>query len=149
MNQFTTPLDVRRLDTGNHWEVLAPFEFHLGSADGPECVRVPVGFITDFASIPFPISRVFPPIGKDYDKPAVIHDALYLLPYVQHVNGSLRRIERGEADRIFLEGMIVRSVSLITRRTIWSGVRAGGWRPWNQYRRAEAAATISSSSHGA
>lgn len=142
MNQFTTPLDVRRLDTGNRWEILAPFEFRLGAPDGPEYVRVPVGFVTDFASIPFPISRIFPPIGKDYDKPAVVHDCLYLLNYVQHVNGGLRRIERDEADAIFLAGMVVRGVHLVTRRTIWSGVRAGGWRPWRQYRAAEAGARM-------
>lgn len=138
MNQFTTPLDVRRMDTGNRWEVLAPFEFHLGSADGPEFVRVPVGFVTDFASIPFPVSRLLPPIGKPWDKASVIHDALYRFPEVQHITGTLRLVTRGEADGIYLEGMTVAGVNLLTRRTLWSGVRLGGWRPWGRYRQAEA-----------
>ena len=137
MNHFTTPLDVRRLDADNRWMVLSPFEFHLGSANGPEFVRVDVGFITDFASVPRPLWSIWPPTGQ-YGKAAVIHDALYLLPYVQHVGGGMRRVNRGEADHIFLEGMEVLGVSWFTRRNLYQGVRALGWHPWKQYRKAEA-----------
>lgn len=132
MNGFLTPLHVQHLDDGKSWRVLEPFEYHLGRADGEDYVRVPVGFITDFASIPRPLWSAWPPTGA-YGKAAVIHDALYQMPFVQQLGGGLREVERRETDRIFLEGMIVIGVGWFTRRALYTGVRLGGWRPWNRY----------------
>lgn len=139
-NNFTTPLDVRRLDGGNRWEVLDAFRYHLGSPTGPEFVEVRIGRVTDFASIPIPFRWIWRSPGGPYDKPAVIHDELYENPYVQHVNGSRRRIERGEADAIFREAMEVPELKIraVTQQSLYRGVRLGGWRAWGRYRAAEA-----------
>lgn len=139
MLRFLSPLRVEHID-GRRWRVLDGFEYRLGSPEGDEVVRVEAGTMTDFASIPRLLWAVWPPTGG-YTPAAVIHDLLYVLPYVQHrTQGAMRRIERGEADRIFLEAMAVQSVAWFTRRSLWLGVRLGGMAVWKKYRAAEHAA---------
>jgi len=136
MAEFLSPLDVRFID-GHDWEVRAPFEYHLGHDDGDECVSIPAGFVTDFASIPRGLWNVLPPTGP-YGKAAVVHDWLYQRRrIVNHRTGLARLVERGEADRILNEGMAVLGVGRFTRWMVYSGVRMGGWKPWGHYRAQE------------
>ena len=51
MSSFTTPADLRLLD-GYWYELLSPFEFHVGAYPSVNVIRVPAGFVTDLASIP-------------------------------------------------------------------------------------------------
>lgn len=141
MASFTTPLDVRYID-GCKWEVLSPFEYHLGALGSTERVLIPAGFITDFASIPRALWAVLPPVGN-YGKAAVVHDWLYqmriitvLWPDPATAVGS-RLCNRGEADHTLLEAMQVLGVGWFTRSTIYAGVRSGGWHSWNKYRSKE------------
>lgn len=136
MNQFLSDLDVRYID-GRRWLVTAPFTYHLVQPNGPEFIRVDVGTITDFASIPKLLKLRWPSPGGPWDKPAVIHDELYTLPFVQHRTGTARRIDRKEADAIFFEAMGVTQTPEQKRWALWSGVRLGGWVAWNRYRRLE------------
>jgi hypothetical protein len=85
--------------------------------------RVPTDFITDLASIPQVLWNILPPVGS-YDKAAVVHDWLY------RNNG----ITRSEADQVLNQGMIDLGVREWKRKIIYSGVRLGGWKPWNNYR---------------
>lgn len=93
-------------------------------------IIVPVGFVTDLASIPQPLWSILPPIGS-YDRAAVVHDYLYTR------NGCTR----GEADNVLKEGMKVDEVQGLKLRMIYAGVRMGGWKIWNRYRNAERNAT--------
>lgn len=135
-NNFVSPLRVEYI-AGQQWRVLEPFEYHLGTPDGLEFVRVEAGFLTDFASIPQVFWSIWPPTGN-YGKPAVIHDNLYVSPSVSHeLRQAPRRITRREADAIFLEGMTVLEIPYLTRRALWLGVRIGGRAAWNHSRKAE------------
>jgi len=87
--------------------------------DLPE-INVPVGFVTDFASIPRVFWSVLPPDGQ-YTYPAIIHDYLYW-------NQS---ISRDKADKILRYAMEDFKVNSATIETIYAGVRAGGWVAWN------------------
>jgi len=136
MNNFLTPLDIRYVDK-RFRQILAPFVYRLDSPDGEEFVNVPVGFLTDFASIPGALRTFWPSPGGPWDKPAVIHDALYQRGYVERADGSKRIIERAEADEIFKEAMNVTETSWYSRRLIYRGVRVGGRGTWNAYREAE------------
>lgn len=138
MAGFLTPLNTNYID-GRKWEVRQPFEFCLGAPDGPERIIIPVGFITDFASIPRLLWPVLPPTGR-YGKAAVIHDWLYQKRIIE-IPGlpGFRLCDRAEADHILLEGMQVLGVGWWTRSTVYSGVRSGGWHSWNQYRAKEPA----------
>lgn len=136
MSNFLGELDVRYID-GNRWLIIAPFTYHLGRADGPEFVRVAIGSIINFASIPRVAKVWWPSPGGPWDKPAAVHDDLYVQPWVHHVDGSVRRIERSEADAIFLEAMKVSGVNWVTRHLMYRAVRLGGGGAWDAYRRAE------------
>lgn len=134
MGQFLTPLELEFID-GRNWKITAPFEYHLGAADGPETVRIPVGFVTDFASIPRGLWNIFPPAGR-YGKAAVVHDWLYQKRVIT-LESTARLGSRLDADNALREGMQVLGVGSVTRWAIYAGVRAGGWVPWNNYRKAE------------
>ena len=114
MSSFTTPLIVQPVDPRN-WKLVKPFEYHVGSIDSDEVISVPIGFITDFASIPRIFWSVFPPYGK-YGKAAVIHDYIYR-------NGLYKR---KKCDGIFLEGMVVLGVAVWKRKVIYWAVRIFG-----------------------
>lgn len=92
---------------------------------------VPAGRKTDMASIPRILWNILPPIGK-YDMAAVIHDELYSrAPVINNV-----QVTRAMADAILLEAMEVLHVRWDQRWAIYAGVRIGGWKPWNAYRKA-------------
>jgi Protein of unknown function (DUF1353) len=129
MGTFTTPLIVEYLD-GRNWRLMQEFDF--ASEVLERIVRVPAGFVTDFASIPRVFWSLLPPTGK-YGKAAVIHDDAYQFPGM--VAPAITRIQ---ADRLFREGMNALRVAPFTKWTLFVGVRAFGWRTWNAYRRKEA-----------
>src|SRR5262245_10592244 len=78
-------------------------------------VNVPIGFVTDFASIPRIFWSVLPPDGK-YTHPAIVHDYLY---WTQ--TGS-----RKDADEIFKIMMEDFSVNGVIVGPIYSAVRTFG-----------------------
>lgn len=133
MAGFLTPLELEYID-GHLWEVTAPFEYCVGSETSETKVVVPKGFITDFASVPKVLWNMLPPTGS-YGKAAVVHDFLYQHPWV-NIPGPVttKILDRKSCDDIFNEAMGVLNVGTWTRRLVYSGVRVGGWKPWNEYR---------------
>jgi Protein of unknown function (DUF1353) len=87
--------------------------------DLPE-INVPVGFVTDFASIPRVFWSLLPPDGQ-YTYPAIIHDYLYWD----------QSISRDKADMILRYAMEDFKVNSVTIETIYAGVRAGGGFAWD------------------
>ncbi|EEH9150712.1 DUF1353 domain-containing protein, partial [Salmonella enterica subsp. enterica serovar Kentucky] len=96
------------------WRVYEPFEFYL-SSDNSDAIEVPAGFVTDLASVPRIFWTLLPPDGK-YAKAAIIHDYMY--------DNALRT--KKEADRIFLDGMIVLGVPKWKRMIMYWAVRSFG-----------------------
>jgi hypothetical protein len=121
VSSFTTPLVVTPLDNGRDWKLVDPFEYHVGSLGSDEVIRVPAGFVTDFASVPRFFWRLIPPWGR-YGKAAVVHDYCY----------AERLYSRRRCDRIFLEAMGVLSVPRWRRIPMYLAVRAFGWRGWRR-----------------
>ena len=81
-------------------------------------IRVPKGFVTDYASIP----RIFRPIVLPYGKhsgASVVHDYLYS-------KGCNLNIERKKADKIFLEILKEEGVNPILARLMYVAVRIFG-----------------------
>ncbi len=111
---FDTPLELEYID-GHNWLLTAEFAYDTDLPE-PHTIRVPRGFVTDFASIPRPLWNIFPPTGQ-YGKAAVIHDYLYRTPGLA---------SRGNADATLLEAMKALGVGRWTRWTIYAGVRCGG-----------------------
>ena len=128
MSSFTTPLIVSPLPDGRRWKLMEEFVYRIGSDQSEECVRVPAGFETDFASVP----RIFwfLPDWATYNKSAPLHDWLY---HNKKIMG--KDITRKEADFVFLEAMLVdfrhhRSRRWVARLEYWM-VRLFGWLAWN------------------
>lgn len=137
MSNFLGDLLVKYID-GTRWEVAETFTYRIGHPQGDEFVHIGRGLITDFASIPRPVQLLWRSPGGKWDKPAVVHDCLYQCGSVDSLSGERRVIDRAEADTIFRQAMDDAGVNWFTRRSIWLGVRVGGWVPWNTYRKAEA-----------
>lgn len=137
--KFLDPLELEYID-GRVWKLTSPFDYHLGSPTGLDFVRIPAGFLTDFASVPRFFWRIFPPTGQ-YGKAAVVHDWLYQnrVVIVEWPDGhkTTRLVERSEADGVLYEAMGVLGVDRFTRWGIYAGVRVGGWVAWRKYRSAD------------
>lgn len=121
MSAFISKLRFEDSGAGFPLILTEPFIYE---SDKAGTITVPAGFPTDLASIPRPLWAILPPIGH-YDRAAVVHDYLYKFP------GSL---SRGDVDSVFNEALALSKVSRLTRWTLYSAVRAGGWRPWRSYR---------------
>jgi hypothetical protein len=104
------------------------FGYDVGAEGSQDQITVPVGFETDFASVPRVFWAILPKWGK-YGNAAVIHDWLYW------EQGR----SRPAADAVFLEAMAVLGVSAVVRQTMYTAVRLFGWLAWyrNQADRAD------------
>lgn len=80
-------------------------------------IVVPAGFRTDYTSIPWPVTYIFPRSEGRYVNAAFIHDYLYAL-------GAPG--QRAFADRVMLQAMDEYDVGWVTRHAIYLGVRFGG-----------------------
>ena len=119
--QYLTPCDIRVLDEGGYFEVIKPFRyFHLKIGID----EVDSGFVTNFASLPpLPIFLDFlVKVNDESRKPSVIHDWLY--GRAGKVNGLL--LSRKDCDKIFLDGLKLSGVALITRHMMYRAVRLFG-----------------------
>jgi hypothetical protein len=119
MSRFTEPLVVTPLPDGHTWILLCEFGYEIGQEGSKDVIDVPIGFHTDFASIPR-IFWIFLPRWGKYGNAAVIHDYLYWE----------QSRSRKEADDILLESMAVLEVGLIKRYLIYWAVRFWGWWSW-------------------
>lgn len=93
-----------------------------------DSVTVPIGFVTDFASIPQALQSIIRQNGL-YILPAVVHDYLY---WKQTCN-------REQADQILLLAMIENKVADVHRIAIHAAVRAAGSFAWDDNARERAA----------
>ncbi len=104
-------LSVTTID-GRHVRLLESLVYETETG---ELIIVPAGAESDGCSTPQTIWNLLPPFGT-YWLAAVLHDYLY------------RQTARPkpECDLLFLEAMASLGVDLLTRETIYEGVRLGG-----------------------
>lgn len=122
MSSFTTQLRVDPFDDNmRRWILREEFDYVIGDLDGDEMVSVPVGFITDFATVPRIFWGILPPFGR-YGKAAVVHDYLCTYKIIKTKTGE-RKCTRLEGDKIFLEAMGVSKVNPIIKYTMFGVVR--------------------------
>jgi hypothetical protein len=94
---------------------------------GYQAVSVPVGFVTDFASIPRPFWSIFRPDGL-YTYPAIVHDYLYWTQITSKV----------VADKIFQFGMEDFGVSPANIAILHTAVNLAGNSAWSENARLKA-----------
>lgn len=122
MSQFLDALNVTEISDSVFQIIDHPFRYQSDIA-GP--ITVPVGFYTDFASVPR-LGIVYAMLGDRAHEPAVVHDWLYYSALT----------DRHMADNILMEAMVVLGLPFWQRYPIWWGVRIGGWVAWNEHRKA-------------
>ncbi len=107
---------ISKAETNFRFEVFyRPFEYWSPDLS-VGIVIVPIGFKTDFASVPWLFRRVIPAVGK-YNEATVIHDYLC---YLANKAGS--REMRKQADKVFLEAMESLGVGFLKRKIMYFGV---------------------------
>ena len=104
------------------WEVAREFRYYVGVENSDEVIRVPLGFITDFASVPRFAWFIIPPDGK-YTQAAVLHDFLV----------KTKQYSRDKTNKIFLEAMEVLGVPKWKRLLMYWSVQAWTWLFWDKY----------------
>jgi hypothetical protein len=92
-------------------------------------IVVPVGFITDLASIP----KILPALMmKNTIQPAaIIHDYLYARPNLPR-HPFPHMFSRKEADKIFFYGMLLAGTGRTRAKIYYTAVRMFGWKAWNR-----------------
>lgn len=121
---FPDSLDVQEItDTEDSlWEVIDhPFRYQSSLAG---LITVPVGFQTDFASVPR-IPFIFDELGEDANKPSVVHDWLYYSAL----------FTKEISDKILLEAMGAIGMSAFRKYPIYWGVVIGGKAAWDLHRK--------------
>ncbi len=121
MSRFTEILQVAPLPDGRNWVILKDFGYDVGTENSGESIDVPIGFVTDFASVPRPLWWFTPKWGK-YGNAAVIHDYCYWA----------QSCTRRKSDDIFREAMEVLKVSRTKTLLMYYAVRFFGCMAWNQ-----------------
>ena len=120
------PVDFRPFVDGRHWIVRQPLTYRIGISNAS--MTVPVGFVTDFASIPQALQSIIRQNGL-YILPAVVHDYLYWK----------QTCTREQADQIFMLAMIENKVADVHRFPIHAAVRAAGSFAWDDNAKERAA----------
>lgn len=122
MSLFTGPLAIEEAHVdSDYWRLLTPLAYEIGAVGSGVFVTAETGFVSDGASIPWPINIIFPRWGRRYRRPAVIHDKCCRM-----INQGTPLAEcptRTKADRIFLEAMTVCGVSAPVRYAFYLAVR--------------------------
>lgn len=134
--EFLDPVDIETLglSLGDPYARLtSPLLFELGG----EIYEIPVGFVTDFASVPRSFWSIFPPYDSRYAKAAVIHDYGYQSSGFYKVAGASRSVPMGsrwDVDLLFLSAMEAQGTSWIPRHAIFRAVRTFGFVAWSRYK---------------
>lgn len=122
---FRKPVIVEEpIGSDTKWTLHESFTYDFLKS-GINCViTVPMGFKTDFASIPRIFWTILHPTGKGRGA-AVIHDYLYSVRGLY--DPSTAPLTRKESDRLFLAALKELDVSWVKRFTMWRAVRRFGW----------------------
>lgn len=115
---FLTELHVH-LVSKNTWRLSKGFTASLLIGDEPMLIHVPLGFVTDFASVPR-LPFVFWLAGNRAPKSATLHDYLYAA-----------KAGRDFADDVFYYAMEAEGIQKWVAKLMWSGVRLGGARRYD------------------
>jgi len=124
MAAFQNRLVVTEIDDRTFQVIDQPFGYQSDLLT--DLILVPVGFYTDFESMIRWLPTLYALLGDVAHEPAVVHDWLYYSALTS----------REISDRIFLEAMGVKGLPFWRRYPIYWGVRLGGWKAWDDHRKA-------------
>lgn len=94
-------------------------------------IEVPVGFQTDFNSVPIGFWNIFPP--WQYPAAGVVHDWLYHNPQGR---------SRGDCDRVHRRLLEILGCPWWKRKAAYLALRVGGSPAWRKHRKFDKGLTI-------
>ena len=108
--------------SGDIRKTLSPLTYYSKGLD--KTISVPFYMLTDLGSIPQILQGIFPKDGKAMFA-YILHDCLYQ-------SGILTR---SQSDDVLEEAMETLGVTWWRRKSVREGIRVGGWKAWNEYRK--------------
>lgn len=120
--RLAKPAAVINFPDGENWMLETDLLYEVGVKTGL-MIKVPRGFVTDFASIPQALRSFLGTTGR-YSYPAIVHDYLYWT----------QSCTREQADNIFGIAMKESSVGKIKAWEILRAVQTFGSSSWNKNR---------------
>lgn len=123
MSDFTGPLTITQTANWREWIIETPLRYEIGGLGTGRFIEVPVGFLTDGASIPRLLWWLLPTWGV-YSRAAVVHDYLYDRIEAEKPNQYAPNFQA--ANDIFLEAMKVCGVPWLLRHLMWLAVSLFG-----------------------
>jgi hypothetical protein len=127
--QFTGASDVQysilaseTLDK-DYWLVTKAFTYYVDFDTKKLRVEIPLGFLTDGASVPKIFWNIIPPWGR-YGQAAIVHDWLCENLYFLDENDQKVPITRKRCDQTLYEAMQVLGVPPTTAKMIYGAVSA-------------------------
>lgn len=123
MSRFLDPLNVAEISDSVFSVIDHPFRYQSNVAN--QLITVPIGFYTDFASVPRWVPIMYALLGDTAHEPAVIHDWLYYSAITT----------KDIADKVLLEAMKCWGMPLWRAYPIYWGVHIGGFVAWNEHRK--------------
>lgn len=103
------------------WTVIEPREYIGGQGDA---IKIPVGFRTDFASVPWVMRAIFNVVGKGA-RAALVHDVLCVAQRRAFDEGRTPEISSIDTDGLFRRVLGELGVWDTLRWLYWAGVRWG------------------------
>lgn len=122
MSQFLDPLNVTEISDSVFAICDHPFRYQ---SDLAGLITVPIGFYTDFASVPR-LGIVYAMLGDRAHEPAVVHDWLFY--------SAITTFD--VANKVLMEAMEVIGLPWWQRYPIYWGVCVGGKFAWDTHRKA-------------
>lgn len=132
--RFLSPLDVRvhpcpppGVSGERCYQLQAPLVVQIGS----ELVEVPTAFFSDGGSIPAFLWSLLGihPMTPKFCRPFFTHDFLFLVGY---------KGDRKLCDQVLRDGALAEGADPDEVRNVYTGVRIGSWKAWNDYRKKSA-----------
>jgi hypothetical protein len=117
--QRMDPVDFKPFVDGRNWIVRERLTYRIGISQ--DSLTVPVGFVTDLASIPPALESFIQQNGPSL-LPAVVHDYLYWK----------QTCTRDQSDQILLLAMIEHAVPEAQRFAIYQAVHFAGMFAWDE-----------------
>lgn len=119
---FESQLELRHRPGHLRWEVIGPLKYRLPTPRESQLIVVPVGYLSDLASVPRLARRLVDTQGPTIRRPSVVHDYIY--------TSLTHRFTKREADTIFYNALIEEGTPTPLAWLMWQAVRLGGRGSW-------------------
>jgi len=131
---FESQLELRHRPGHHRWEVIKPLHYrHCPRAPAlpagyqprmSQLVVVPLGYLSDLASVPRMARRLVDAQSSTTRRPSVVHDFIY--------TDQTHRFTKREADQMFYDALLEEGTPKALAWLMWKAVRLGGRGNWGR-----------------